>query len=243
MGCVDSSSNFFLYNDDVLFALSKPSNIHSVINNNIENDSIAATLLEQYPELECVNKKEDAGLLNRLDFETSGILYGTWKREYVDLFKSLQDDVIKLYFAVVEGKAKNIELETYIGSVYRGSKKVKVYSLDKNPKRALIGKSKIEIVCYNKEKNLSLVKVYVVQARRHQIRAHLGYLGCPLLGDDLYGAKMKVCDCFSENDFKLNNIEIFPKFLLHNEKLRIKNPVSNKIINIEYECKWKNLLS
>ncbi|MGI6680089.1 MAG: pseudouridine synthase [Bdellovibrionota bacterium] len=230
----------FLYNDEYLFAIKKPANIHSVINKNSQNVSIAEKLLEAYPALSVVSKREDAGLLNRLDFETSGILFGAWKSEYYKTFRTNinsdinsdnNNSVEKTYVAICEGKVEGVVLETYVGGAYRGSKKVRIYALGKNPKRALIGKSNIELVSFNKEKDLSLVSIKVFEARRHQIRAHLSYLGTPLLGDALYGAKRNVLDYFK--------ISKAPKFLLHNENLTLRNPFTKKLIKIACECEWE----
>lgn len=223
----------FLCNDDVFFAVSKPSNIHSCINFNKDNVSIAKILLDKYPFLENVAKKEDAGLLNRLDFETSGILYGAWHKEDYQKLKSLSDKFTKTYIAITEGKTETKDLTTYLGSPYRGAKKVRVYSVNKNPKRALLCKSQVKLIKYDKEKDLSLVNVKITKGMRHQIRAHLSYLGTPLLGDTLYGAKRESKDYF--------NFENLPKFLLHNVSLSLRNLVDDKIINISCECRWENL--
>lgn len=223
----------FLYNDDYIFAVEKPVNIHSVINNNSSELSIASLLLEEYPTLVSVAKKEDAGLLNRLDFSTSGILLGAWKKEYWDKIHKENDNIKKTYLAVVEGKANNTTIETFIGGAYRGSKKVRVYPISKNPKRALIGETKITLLSYNEEKNISLVSTTVFSAKRHQIRAHLAYLGHPLVGDTLYGATTHIADFFKIS----NSIE----FLLHNESLDFFNPLSKQQIKILNNCSWKIL--
>lgn len=230
---MNKSNLEFLYKDDFLFAIKKPSNIHSCISLKNDDDSIAKRLLEKYPKLQDVGKKEDAGLLNRLDFETSGILYGTWHSEAYKKLKGLKNGALKVYIAITEGKSKTTNLKTYIGGAYRGSKKVTVYELNKNPKRALLAESQIKLLSYNKEKNLSLVCIKILEGRRHQIRAHLSYLGTPILGDTLYGAKREVKEYF--------NFENLPKFLLHNESLSLKNPFTNRKINIECECVWKEL--
>lgn len=39
---------------------------------------------------------------------------------------------------------------------------------------------------YDKEKNLSLVKINLLTGRTHQIRVHMKYIGHPLIGDFLY---------------------------------------------------------
>ncbi len=222
----------FLYKDNFIFAISKPANIHSVINDNSNELSIASLLLEKYPNLLDVAKKEDAGLLNRLDFATSGILFGAWKKEYWEKIHKENDKIKKTYLAVVEGQAKNTTIKTFIGGAYRGSKKVRLYSLSKNPKRALIGETKISLLAFNKKKNISLVSTTVFSAKRHQIRAHLASIKNPLVGDSLYGATSKVADFF---EFDTNY-----EFLLHNDSLEFFNSLSNNHLKILNYCPWES---
>ena len=42
-------------------------------------------------------------------------------------------------------------------------------------------------VKYNPDRNFSLLQLELETGRTHQIRVHLSYVGCPLLGDSLYG--------------------------------------------------------
>ena len=46
---MNKSNLEFLYKDDFLFAIKKPSNIHSCISLKNDDDSIAKRLLEKYP--------------------------------------------------------------------------------------------------------------------------------------------------------------------------------------------------
>ena len=54
--------------------------------------------------------------------------------------------------------------------------------------------SYFNVLNYFSEKNYSLLQLQLATGRTHQIRVHLAYLSCPLLGDSLYGSS-------EENDF------------------------------------------
>ena len=54
--------------------------------------------------------------------------------------------------------------------------------------------SYFNVLRYFTEKNHSLLQLQLATGRTHQIRVHLAYLSCPLLGDSLYGSN-------AENDF------------------------------------------
>ena len=47
--------------------------------------------------------------------------------------------------------------------------------------------SYFNVLKYFPEKNYSLLQLQLATGRTHQIRVHLAYLSCPLLGDSLYG--------------------------------------------------------
>ena len=47
--------------------------------------------------------------------------------------------------------------------------------------------SYFNVLNYFSEKNYSLLQLQLATGRTHQIRVHLSYLSCPLLGDSLYG--------------------------------------------------------
>ncbi len=221
----------FLYKDDYFFAIKKPPNIHSVINEKTKNESVASILKNSFPKLEDVSlNKEDCGLLNRLDFQTSGILYGAWNKESWDYFHKNSNIFNKTYIAICEGKVESQTITSLLGGKYRGSKKVTALPLNKEQKRFIKAETKIELVSYNKEKNISLVKAHIQNAKRHQIRAHLGFVGNPLLGDKLYGSRKEFSLLFP------NNQEL--EFLLHNETLSFFHPFLKKDIFIEYKLSF-----
>jgi 23S rRNA-/tRNA-specific pseudouridylate synthase len=66
----------------------------------------------------------------------------------------------------------------------------------KDPKDLRLGrwkqhdiKTNIEIVYYDKEKDISTLLVTIQRGIRHQIRAHLASIGYPIVWDPLYGKK------------------------------------------------------
>lgn len=171
--------NKIFENDDYL-VINKPSLIHSAGNNSIQKE-----LVKKYPRLD---KLPEAGMLQRLDFETSGALVvakstgaiTAWKNEYK------KGAIIKKYLLLVEGKlASQKEISGYFGSRYRGSKKVSFSESSK--KRFLFASTKFE--SFKTGNGASLLLATTSQGRRHQIRASAKEAGVPLIGDELYGGK------------------------------------------------------
>lgn len=184
-----------IYEDKYYFAINKPACVHScIIPKSPENTSIAWQILRSNPSASDISKKpEDAGLLNRLDFETSGIMLAAKTREAWQLMHQLYTNrnIQKKYYAVLEGKIKNtVNVQNYIGSAGRGARKVKIFRRKPALKyRARQALSVFKLIKYSSEKKLSFVEVEIETGVRHQIRAHAKEIGHPLAGDKLYGAK------------------------------------------------------
>jgi 23S rRNA-/tRNA-specific pseudouridylate synthase len=122
-----------LHEDEALLVTLKPAGIHSVaLTEGEAAPSIGAQLLEAFPFLrEVADRPGDAGLINRLDFGTSGILIGAKTRAAWEILRGdIQNGRIKKrYLAVVEGiSPKETAIENYIGSPYRRSQKVRVWA-------------------------------------------------------------------------------------------------------------------
>lgn len=171
------SINIIFENDDFL-VINKPSLIHSTGEGSIQEE-----LTKEFPSSAAL---PEAGMLQRLDHETSGALavaktfngLNNWKAAYQN------GQITKKYLLLVEGSfPKPQEINGYFGSRHRGSKKVSFSETKK--KRFLFASTKFET--FKTAKDLSLLLATTTHGRRHQVRASAAELGFPLIGDDLYG--------------------------------------------------------
>ena len=64
---------------------------------------------------------------------------------------------------------------------------------------------------------LTLLEVELLTGRTHQIRVHLSHIGCPIVGDYLYGKELP---------------ELKDRFALHSAHLRCTQPITGQVINI-----------
>ncbi len=130
-------------------------------------------------------------ICNRLDRNTSGIiLAGKTPAGSKYLSEQIRSrKMSKYYLAVASGGFEYDKkyIECYLA---KDNDKNLVQIYDKKPEeKAELIKTEIEIIKYNPERDLSLVKVKLITGKSHQIRAVLSHLGHPILGDYKYGSR------------------------------------------------------
>ncbi len=141
--------------------------------------------LAHAPEMEGIGGEQRPGVVHRLDKDTSGLIMiakndqsHRWLQDQFRLRK-----VKKIYLALVDGHAPtpNGRIEAYIGRDPDHRKKMAIVSEQK-------GRSAVTEF-YTKETFLhhSLIEAHPLTGRTHQIRLHLAFIGCPIVGDTIYG--------------------------------------------------------
>jgi RluA family pseudouridine synthase len=123
-------------------------------------------------------------MLHRLDKETSGVLVLAKNSEAHRIMdrKFANHQIKKTYFAIVCG-------------IFNSSEKVLEYPLLVNGDRAhrtiidMKGKKAVTIIEDIKIKKDSLLKIKIESGYTHQIRAHLSFIGFPIINDSLYGGQ------------------------------------------------------
>lgn len=129
------------------------------------------------------------GIVHRLDKETSGVLVAAKSdaahRGLSALFA--KHDIDRKYRAIVRGAPRYVKgtVKTQIGRSHHDRKKMAV----------LRGGGREAITHYQVEEAYGLTKPLAASltcrletGRTHQIRVHMAHLGCPCLGDPVYGS-------------------------------------------------------
>jgi 23S rRNA pseudouridine1911/1915/1917 synthase len=176
-----------VHQDRFLVVVDKPAGIPCHPLRPGERRTVASALVARFPEMVGIGSDpREAGLVHRLDTGTSGLLIAARDRNSLArLRKAVKaGGMEKRYRALCAGRVEAPQqvsnwLRSYRG---RGRRVRVVLGAGKRTRPALT-----EILASEPVGELSLVDLRVHVARRHQIRAHLGWLGHPLAGDTLYG--------------------------------------------------------
>lgn len=214
-----------IYEDNDLLILDKPSGI--TVN---KSDTTVDEITVQdfvFEKLNFAAKKADesdfykrAGIVHRIDKETSGILVVA---KDIESFTNLQAqfkerNIEKSYIALVHGNVK----------VDEGEIVVPVGRLPWNRKRfGILAGGKDAVTSYKVierfKKPYTLLELSPKTGRTHQIRVHLKYINHPIFADFLYAGR-KV----SRDDRKL-----LERFFLHAQKISFPHPRTGERVNFE----------
>ena len=161
--------------------------------------TVSNWLQEKYPEIKKLPWKttERIGIVHRLDKDTSGILLLAKKPEALDFFQDQFKNrtVEKHYQTLVFGKPPQEQgsINALIRRDPKDREKQRVEFIDFGLDEAERKDSATEyktIRAYNYKKQiLTLLDIKLNTGRKHQIRVHMKYEGCPVLGDQKYFTK------------------------------------------------------
>ena len=174
-----------LYEDEHLLVINKHAGlvVHPAPGN--WEHTLVNALIFRYPEMRKLDNRLRPGIVHRLDSPTSGlmIIARTDKMSF-ELSKMFSErKVSKTYLALTHNTPKKHE------GILSGP-------LDRDPdnfmKMVVIEGGKPALTGYRVLWSMnghSLVECRLFTGRMHQIRVHMSTLGCPLIGDTMYGAQ------------------------------------------------------
>ena len=176
-----------VFENDDLVVINKPAGmvVHPAVGHS--SGTLVNAMLGYDPDIEGIGGEERPGVVHRLDKETSGlILLAKNERAH----RGLQDQfrlrkVEKTYLALVDGKppTPSGRVEAHIGRDPGHRKRMAIVS-ESRGREAISEYKTVESFA-----NHTLLEFHPLTGRTHQIRLHCAFLGCPIVGDEVYGRK------------------------------------------------------
>lgn len=171
------------FEDATLIVIDKPENLLSVASL-AEDEKTAYFQLTDYVRRGSAHARDRIWIVHRLDRETSGLMVFAKTEEAKRTLQASWEQVTKRYEAVVEGRlpAEEGTLESDLDE----RNPFKVFSAARNAEtRHAITRYRV----LARRVKRSLVALELETGRRHQIRVQLADVGCPIIGDEKYGAR------------------------------------------------------
>ena len=178
-----------VYEDDYVVVVDKPAGVVVHPGSGQRTGTLAAGLLDRYPDLAGVGAEDRWGLVHRLDKDTSGLmLVARDQNAFENLVDQLRRrDVGRGYLALVEGRlaSPTCTIEATIGrDPARPTRRAVSHS-------GKFARTHYEVVETFDISEATLVSVTLETGRTHQIRVHMAAIGHPVVGDLTYGATRK----------------------------------------------------
>ncbi len=222
-----------VFEDEWLLIVNKPAGMLSVPGKAEDRDSVYHRLKKKYPEA------TGPMIVHRLDMATSGLLLvAKTKKVHQDLQAQFANRSIKKrYVAVLDGivlseRTGRIELPLCLNPLDRprqivskeyGKEAITEYKIISESEK-IIDESERSI---NEPRKYTRIVFYPLTGRTHQLRVHAAHpegLGCPILGDELYGKKAD-------------------RLYLHAEYIEFRHPIYGDIFRIQKKADFhKNMI-
>ncbi len=228
-----------IYENENFIVINKPAGIitHPAFEND-KRESVSTRLLKKYPEIKNVGENPlRPGIIHRLDKDTSGILViAKNQKTFTELKNQFKNrEIKKEYLALIQGilKEKNGIIDTPIARSKR--EPFRFRKSTKNNETSRDAKTEYELVKTYKSQDVdySLLKVYPLTGRTHQIRVHLASIGHPIIGDKKYGFKKTPNLDLNRPFLHSNSIE----FSLNSKRYKFEAEIPKELKNALYKFK------
>ena len=204
-----------IYEDKYLLVINKPANMSVHCSSSETSGTLVNGLLYHIKDFDFTGSKKRAGIIHRLDKDTSGLLI---VGKNANIVLSVQEQfrkrtVKKIYHAILIGLLKEnfLEINLPIGrhNLYR-----KKMTVREDGKEALT-----YIKVLRRFKNHTLAEINLKTGRTHQIRVHCSYKGFPVAGDKIYSKS------FSKYD----------SLMLMAKEIEFMHPITKEIMKFEID--------
>jgi 23S rRNA pseudouridine1911/1915/1917 synthase len=209
-----------VFEDEHLAVIDKPAGmvVHPGVGN--ETGTLVHAILARWSQIGAMNDPDNRnGIVHRLDKDTSGlILIAKTEDALSNMMAQFQArSVDKIYIALLE-RTPQTQMGVINAPIGRDPKQRKRMAVIRDGKEAT---TEFRVVDENFRDGQALVEFKLLTGRTHQIRVHAAFIGCPVVGDRVYG-------------FRKQRIRMKRNFL-HAAKLEFDHPVTGERMRFESE--------
>jgi 23S rRNA pseudouridine1911/1915/1917 synthase len=207
-----------IYEDDDLAVIDKPAGMIVHPGEQNETGTLVSAALARWPQIAAMNVEEKrAGIVHRLDKDTSGlIVIAKTDAARRHLSQQFQDRTVeKVYLALLECRPDTTS-GRIDAPIARDPQQRKRMAVVRQGRPAI---SEFEVIDDHFSGNQALVRVRLLTGRTHQIRVHMAFIGCPIVGDHVYG-------------YRKQRIGLKRQFL-HAAELRFDHPTTGERLSFQ----------
>ena len=207
-----------VYDDPDFAVIDKPAGmtVHPGVGN--ETGTLVSALLSRWPDIAKMNIVEKrVGIVHRLDKDTSGlIVIAKNDAARIKLQAQFQSRTVsKVYLALLE-KMPATQSGRVEAPIARDPNQRKRMAVMRGGKPAI---TEYQVIDHHFIGEQALVRVTLHTGRTHQIRVHMAFIGCPIVGDSVYG-------------YRKQRIKLKRQFL-HAAELAFDHPVTGERLKFE----------
>lgn len=200
-----------LFLDEHVIAVDKPSGLLSVPTDTETHRTALQNTIEYLASREGP-RRSPLWTVHRLDKKVSGVLLFARSEEVRLAFRGVWPEVVKHYVAIVPGTPDPPQ-GTIQQPLYEGGDYTVRIATRPGPD---VRDATTHYRTLSSHKGKSLLEIRLETGRKHQIRAHLAFIGSPILGDTRYGGR----------SWGPHGIA------LHASKIQFPHPVSGKLVKL-----------
>jgi 23S rRNA pseudouridine1911/1915/1917 synthase len=225
-----------LYEDDWLAVVNKPAGmvVHPAKGN--WSGTLVNALRFHFPKLSGLNGDYRAGIVHRLDRDTSGaILVAKEEQTHRDLSLLFEHrKVFKEYAAITAGilDRDSDYIEGRIAHHKLDRVKMAVVVGEEEDEEALDACTYYEVI--ERFRGFTFCRCQPRTGRTHQIRVHLASVDCPILADKVYSGRdrLRLSDLAPAIE-ESADVELLSRQALHAHRLRFRHPRKGTVLEVE----------